>query len=110
MAALWAVAAAAMVFVRTSGGGKREAATQRPGLREALGGLRFIRRSPILLAAISLDLFAVLFGGAVALLPAIATDRLNVGAVGLGWLRAAGGIGAAVVTLDRKSTRLNSSH
>jgi predicted MFS family arabinose efflux permease len=48
---------------------------------------------------ISLDLFAVLFGGAVALLPAIAEDRLGVGAVGLGWLRAAGGIGAAVVTL-----------
>jgi hypothetical protein len=41
----------------------------------------------------------VLFGGAVALLPAIATDRLHVGAVGLGWLRAAGGIGAAAVTL-----------
>lgn len=71
----------------------------RGGLREALEGLRFIRRSPILLGAISLDLFAVLFGGAVALLPAIAEDRLGVGAVGLGWLRAAGGIGAAVVTL-----------
>jgi predicted MFS family arabinose efflux permease len=53
----------------------------------------------MLLGAISLDLFAVLFGGAVALLPAIATDRLGVGAVGLGWLRAAGGIGAAATTL-----------
>jgi predicted MFS family arabinose efflux permease len=41
----------------------------------------------------------VLFGGAVALLPAIAENRLGVGAVGLGWLRAAGGIGAAVVTI-----------
>lgn len=71
----------------------------RGGLREALEGLRFIRRSPILLAAISLDLFAVLFGGAVALLPAIAQDRLHTGSVGLGWLRAAGGIGAAMVTL-----------
>jgi MFS family permease len=68
-------------------------------LREAMEGLRFIRRSPILLGAISLDLFAVLFGGAIALLPAIAEDRLGVGAVGLGWLRAAGGIGAAAVTL-----------
>jgi predicted MFS family arabinose efflux permease len=67
--------------------------------REALEGLRFIRSNPILLGAISLDLFAVLFGGAVALLPAIAEDRLGVGAVGLGWLRAAGGIGAAVVTV-----------
>jgi MFS family permease len=69
------------------------------GLRDALEGLRFIRHHPVLLGAISLDLFAVLFGGAVALLPAIATDRLGVDAVGLGWLRAAGGVGAALVTL-----------
>jgi MFS family permease len=75
------------------------APTARPGLHEALEGLRFVRRRPVLLGAISLDLFAVLFGGAVALLPAIATDRLGVGAIGLGWLRAAGGIGAAIVTL-----------
>jgi MFS family permease len=68
-------------------------------LREAVEGLAYIRRSPILLGVISLDLFAVLFGGAVALLPAIAEDRLHVGSVGLGWLRAAGGIGAVLVTL-----------
>ena len=68
-------------------------------LSDALEGLRFIARQPILLGAIGLDLFAVLFGGAVALLPAIAEDRLGVEAVGLGWLRAAGGIGAACVTL-----------
>ncbi len=68
------------------------------GLREAVEGLRFIRHRPVLLGAISLDLFAVLFGGAVALLPAIATDRLGVDAVGLGWLRAAGGLGAGTVT------------
>jgi MFS family permease len=71
----------------------------RGGLHEAFEGLRFIRRAPILLGAISLDLFAVLFGGAVALLPAIAVERLHVGPVGLGWLRGAGGIGAAVVTV-----------
>jgi MFS family permease len=69
------------------------------GWRDALEGLRLIRGQPVLLGAISLDLFAVLFGGAVALLPAIAEDRLGVGAVGLGWLRAAGGIGAGVVTV-----------
>jgi MFS family permease len=69
----------------------------RAGLSEAFEGLRFIRRQPVLLGAISLDLFAVLFGGAVALPPAIAEKRLGVGAVGLGWLRAAGGIGAAIV-------------
>jgi MFS family permease len=66
---------------------------------EAVAGLRFIRHQPLLLGAISLDLFAVLFGGAVALLPAIATDRLGVDAVGLGWLRAAGGLGAGAITL-----------
>ena len=59
-----------------------------------------MRSQPILLGAISLDLFAVLFGGAVALLPAVAEDRLGVGAVGLGWLRAAIGIGAGIVTIS----------
>ena len=68
-------------------------------LHEAFEGFRVIRRSPALLGAISLDLFAVLFGGAVALLPAIAETRLGVDAVGLGWLRAAGGIGAATITI-----------
>jgi MFS family permease len=62
-------------------------------------GLRFIRRTPVLLAAISLDLFAVLFGGAVALLPVIAEERLHVGDVAYGWLRAAPGIGAAAMAL-----------
>ncbi len=72
----------------------------KPGpLQEALEGLAFVRRTPILLGAISLDLFAVLFGGAVALLPAIADTRLGVGAIGLGWLRAATGIGAGATTL-----------
>jgi len=87
MAVLSAFAALAMSLVR-AGGPKRVKTSERPGLREALGGLRYIRESPILLAAISLDLFAVLFGGAVRVVTAIATDRLGVGAVGLGWLRA----------------------
>jgi hypothetical protein len=73
--------------------------TARARLTEAVEGFRFIRSRPIVLGAISLDLFAVLFGGAVALLPALADERLGVGAVGIGWLRAAGGIGAASVTL-----------
>jgi MFS family permease len=75
-------------------------AAPRPSLHEALEGLRFVRRQPLLLGAISLDLFAVLFGGAIALLPAIAEERLGVGAVGLGWLRASTGIGAGVVTIS----------
>ena len=66
------------------------------GLHEAMAGLRFVRRQPVLLGAISLDLFAVLLGGAVTLLPAIAV-RLHAGAVGLGWLRAATGIGAGLM-------------
>ena len=75
----------------------QEGRPPRPTWSEAIEGLRFIRRRPILVGALSLDLFAVLFGGAIALLPAIATDRLGVDAVGLGWLRAAGGLGAAAV-------------
>jgi hypothetical protein len=51
------------------------------------------------LAVISLDLFAVLFGGAVALIPAIASERLGVGDIAYGWLRAAPGIGAAAMAV-----------
>ncbi len=71
----------------------------KPTFRSAVEGLVFIRRTPILFAAIALDLFAVLFGGAVALLPAIADDQLGVGDVAYGWLRAAPGIGAAAMAL-----------
>jgi MFS family permease len=59
-----------------------------------LEGVRFVRKSPVLLAAISLDLFAVLLGGVVALLPIFAKDILHVGPSGLGWLRAAQSLGA----------------
>ncbi len=64
-----------------------------------LEGLRFVWRRKIILGAVSLDLFAVLFGGAVALLPAYASDILDIGPAGFGWLRAAPGIGAAIVAL-----------
>ena len=73
--------------------------SERPTLRDAVQGLIFIRRTPVLLAAISLDLFAVLFGGAVALLPVIAEEQLQVGDVAYGWLRAAGGLGAAIMAV-----------
>ena len=66
---------------------------------DAIDGFRYIRRNPVILGAISLDLFAVLLGGATALLPAIVEKRLGVGEVGLGWLRAADGIGAATMSL-----------
>ena len=53
-----------------------------PDLASVLGGVRLVRRTPVLLGAISLDLFAVLFGGAVALLPVFAKDILEVGPAG----------------------------
>lgn len=62
-------------------------------------GLRFVWSRPVILGAISLDLFAVLFGGATALLPAIAQDILHVGPTGLGLLRAAPGVGAALCSI-----------
>jgi predicted MFS family arabinose efflux permease len=70
---------------------------QRP--RDLFGGLGFIRRSQVFLAAMSLDLFAVLFGGAVALLPIYARDILEVGPTGLGVLRSAPAMGALVMAL-----------
>ncbi|MEZ4666772.1 MAG: MFS transporter [Anaerolineae bacterium] len=70
-------------------------------LKSALAGFQFLRKSRVLLAAITLDLFAVLFGGATALLPVFAKDILHVGPEGLGWMRTAPSIGALlmVVTL-----------
>jgi MFS family permease len=65
-----------------------------------LGGVRFLGRSQIILAAITLDLFAVLLGGATTLLPIYAKDILRVGPTGLGWLRAAPSIGAVCVSLS----------
>jgi len=64
-----------------------------------LAGLRYIWRNKLVLGAMSLDLFAVLLGGAVALLPVYAREILNVGATGLGLLRSAPGIGAVVTGL-----------
>ncbi|WP_230976857.1 MFS transporter [Pseudothauera rhizosphaerae] len=62
-------------------------------------GLRFVFSRPLVLGAVSLDLFAVLFGGAVALLPAMARDVLQVDAAGLGLLRAAPAAGAALAAV-----------
>ena len=69
------------------------------GLHRLFAGVRFVRANPILLGAISLDLFAVLFGGATALLPLYARDILMVGPWGLGFLRSAPAIGAASCAL-----------
>lgn len=74
-------------------------ATRRGRAGDVFAGFRFVRDNPLFLAAITLDLFAVLFGGAVALLPIYAKDILAVGPAGLGWLRAAPGVGALTMAL-----------
>lgn len=93
-------AAAALVFVLllTQIKGRKLPLSEKSATMESLKeGIAFIWNSKIILAAITLDMFAVLFGGAVALLPVYATDILKVGPVGLGVLRAAPSIGAIVV-------------
>ena len=103
LATVMALVAACLLTVVPASGVARSTAVVGSGIRavivHAFQGLRFIRRNRVVLSIISLDLFAVLFGGAVALLPAIAEERLGVGAVGLGWLRAAVGIGASAMTV-----------
>ena len=88
-------------------GGRVPAADGVQGLHEVLAGVRLIRRTNVLLGAVSLDLFAVLLGGAVALLPIFAKDILEVGPTGLGFLRTAPAFGAflAAVWLARHPIR-----
>jgi len=69
-----------------------------PVLKSLGEGIKFVFSTQLILAALSLDMFAVLFGGAVALLPVYADDILKVGEVGYGWMRSAPGIGS-VITL-----------
>jgi MFS family permease len=66
-------------------------------LKSMLSGLDFVIKTRLILAAITLDLFAVLFGGAVALLPIYAKDILHVGPSGLGWLQIAPSLGAIIM-------------
>jgi MFS family permease len=68
-------------------------------LRSLLAGVRFIRRTKLILATITLDLFAVLLGGATALLPIFAEEILHVGSVGFGFLRAAPALGALLMAV-----------
>jgi hypothetical protein len=69
------------------------------GVRTVLAGLEYVWKTKLLLGSISLDLFAVLLGGAVALLPIFATDILHAGPRGLGLLRAMPSVGALAVSL-----------
>ncbi|WP_170975739.1 MFS transporter [Rhizobium sp. FY34] len=78
---------------------QRTAASKAVSWTTILAGFRFISSEKVVLGAISLDLFAVLLGGAVALMPIFARDVLDLGPWGLGLLRAAPGIGAIVVAV-----------
>ncbi|MGE5657463.1 MAG: MFS transporter [Actinomycetota bacterium] len=73
--------------------------TEETSLKTLAAGLHFVWENQIILAAIALDLFAVLLGGAVTLLPIFAKDILQVGPEGLGWLRAAPSIGALLMAV-----------
>jgi hypothetical protein len=70
-----------------------------------LDGLHFVRNHKLILPAVSLDLFAVLFGGAVALLPIFAADVLQAGPQALGWLRAAPSAGAVLMAVAQAHMR-----
>jgi MFS family permease len=94
VSALLVAAVLLLLFVRR--GGDHAGPAEAPGWYTLLSGLRFVRSRRPVLGAISLDLFAVLFGGATALLPVYAADVLHVGPSGLGLLRTSPGIGAAV--------------
>jgi MFS family permease len=90
---LFATAMVAVLAIRTRPAAEH-AAPDSPRLGALLAGIHFIRATPILLGAITLDLFAVLFGGAVALLPVFAQSVLHTGPAGLGVLRSAPAVGA----------------
>ena len=97
-AALIAAALVALASIRFRG--VPASAIQNEPIRESLkAGVRYLRGQQILLGAMTLDLFSVLFGGAVALLPIFAADILHVGAWGLGLLRSAPALGAVLMSL-----------
>jgi len=100
--ALCALASAGCyVFMRVPARAEVNTSAARPAMnwKQMSEGIRFIFREKVILAALSLDLLAVFFGGAVTLLPIFAQDILKVGASGLGWLRAAPAFGAALMAL-----------
>lgn len=94
-AVLYAVAVIAMASIRYQ---RPPAKREPPTVKTLFAGFGFIRRRPVVLGAISLDLFAVLLGGATALLPIFARDILHTGPWGLGLLRAAPAVGALLMS------------
>ena len=93
---LWIVAGLSVGLIRIE---RTPPAREPVSVAVLLAGFDYIRRNPIVLGAIGLDLFAVLLGGALALLPVFARDILHTESWGLGFLRAAPGIGALLMAL-----------
>jgi MFS family permease len=89
----------AVLLVTMIGSVPQKDHAEETSLGTLLAGFKFIRSEKIVLGAISLDLFAVLLGGAVALMPVFARDILDVGPLGLGLLRSAPGVGAVIMAL-----------
>lgn len=87
---------------------RRASARPAPDLKTLFAGVAFVRRDPAIFGTISLDLFAVLLGGAVALLPIYAKDILETGPFGLGILRAAPAVGALLMTVVLTRHPINS--
>ena len=95
-AALFAVAGALCLAIRYE---HQPPPHEPPSWHSLLAGLRFVAANKVVLGAVTLDLFAVLLGGATALLPMFAKDILHVGPLGLGLLRGAPAVGALVMSL-----------
>lgn len=89
-----------MIFqIKPKPAAEEEAGSTESAVQRIKEGLKFIWATPVILAALALDMFAVFFGGAEFLLPAVVEKVLNAGAVEFGWLRAASGIGALFMML-----------
>lgn len=91
--------AASIIFIMPVSCTRASTEREPVSIKSMMAGISFIKRKPIILGAISLDLFAVLFGGATALLPVYASTILSAGPIGLGLLRAAPAIGALLMTV-----------
>jgi MFS family permease len=85
------VLAACMLFVKPRA---QHRVIEPRSLRSLMQGIHFLRRQPIILSTMTLDMVAVLFGGVVALLPIFANEVFNIGSSGLGWMRAMPAIGS----------------
>jgi MFS family permease len=106
-AALFALALVAVLSLRRRASIQELRSEGAPGFDSLIAGVRFVLRTRMLLGAIALDLFAVLFGGATALLPVFARSILHTGPIGLGVLRSVPAVGAliAAVILTRRPLR-----